>query len=349
MSDPTLVLVANAQDATISAFALADDELRPLAVSPLPGSCSTFAVDADRDLVYAGAKGDPPLVVTLALDRTSGVLTEIGRTEVPDAQSYLALARGGSLLLGASYGGGSGTVWPLADGRLAAPRASVEFPNLHCVAVTADAAHAYFVSLGADLVAQYALAPDGVLTPLDPPTVALPAGCGPRHLVLDAAEANGYLVTEFSGEVFRLARDEGGRLSVAEAVSIVDPDAGLAHSRLGADPRAEHLIWGADVHLAGGGRFVLASERTAGTLATVARTGDGRLGPVVALRGTEPQPRGFAVTPDGSRVVAVGELATDAALYRVEPDGQLADVHHADTGRGANWVRVVPARGNLEH
>ncbi len=341
MRQSPLVLIANATDHTISAYALRDDVLEPLATTPLPGSCSTFAVDAARDLVYAGVKGDPPAVLTLRLDRTSGVLTEIARRAAPAAPTYLTLTPDGGLLLGASYSGHWGGVWPVADGRLGAPADHVSFPRLHCVTVSGDARHAYFVSLGDDLVAQYDLAPDGGLTPLDPPTVAAPAGSGPRHLILDAAGRAAYLITEFSGEVVQLARDAAGRLAPVQAATIFDPDAGLQRSRLGADPRAENLIWGADVHLAGGGRFVLASERTAGTIATLAVDADGGLGALVALRATEAQPRGFAVTADGSRVVVVGELATDAALYRVEDDGSLSDLHHVDAGRGANWVRVL--------
>ena len=232
-------------------------------------------------------------------------------------------------------------MWPVTDGVLGDPAAEIRLPNLHCATVTADTRHAYFVSLGADLVAQYALAPDGALSPLDPPTVALPAGSGPRHLVLDAAERNAYLITEFSGEVIRLVRDRSGRLTPTEAVGIVDQQAGLRPSRFGADPRAEHLVWGADVHLAGGGRFVVASERTAGTLATIGLDAAGRLGALVALRATEAQPRGFTTARDGRLVIVVGELATDAALYRVLEDGSLTTLHHVDVGRGSNWVRVV--------
>nr|NLI49772.1 lactonase family protein [Propionibacterium sp.] len=341
MPTSPLVVIANARDNTLSVYALEADELRPLSTTPLPGSCSTFAVDEARDLLYAGVKGDPPLVLTLRLDRADGVLTEVARRPVPAPQTYLTLARDGGLLLGVSYAGDWGGVWPVAEGQLGAPASELRYAHPHCVIATADARHAYVVSLGADVVAQYALAPDGTLTPLDPPTVAAPAGSGPRHLVLDAAERNAYLVTEFSGEVIRLDRDGAGRLTAAEAASIIDPDAGLRPSRLGADPRAEHLVWGADVHLAGGERFVLASERTASTLATLELDAAGRLGAMVALRATEAQPRGFTVTRGGDRVVVVGELATDAALYRVEPDGALTDLHHVDAGRGANWVRVI--------
>lgn len=345
-----VVLIANSDDDTIATLALDDGRLRPLATTPLPGSSSTFAVDAARRLVYAGVKSgfEPdaargegsPAILTLVLG-ADGVLSELARTPWADPMVYLALTPDGRTLLGASYHGGSGVVWPAEDGVLRAPTAELRFPNVHSVALSPDGAHAYYVSLGDDLIAQYALSAGGILSPLDPLAAPAPAGSGPRHLVLSADGRSAYLVTEFSGEVIRFDRDQAGRLTPAESVSIVDPDAGLRHSRYGADPRAEHLIWGADVHLAAGGRYLLASERTANTIATIELDAHGRLGPVVALRRTEPQPRGFGVSPDGEWVVAVGELSDSAALYRVETDGRLTDADRVPTGRGANWVRFA--------
>jgi 6-phosphogluconolactonase len=334
------VLIANAADATISVFALEGDRLVHRATTALPGSCSTFAVDPVARLVYAFVKAEVPSIVTLRLE-DSGALVELSRSACGAAMAYLELTPDGRWLLGASYHAGIGAVWPVSDGVLGTPTAEIAFPNLHCVKVTADGDHAYFVSLGAELIAQYALN-EGALTPLDPPTVAGPDGSGPRHLVLSDDERDAYLVTEFSGEVVRFARDDAGRLTRAEARSIIDPDAGLAHSRFGADPRSEHLIWGADLQLAAGGRLALASERTAGTLATLVLDAAGRLGDVVALRPTEPQPRGFAVAADGTRAVVVGELSTTASLYAIGADGVLVDLDRVETGRGANWVRTVP-------
>lgn len=335
----SLVLIANAGDATIGAFRLDADRLVPLATNPLPGACSTFAVDAARNLVYAAVKADVPLIVTLSLDPATGILSVVRRAVSPVSLAYLELTPDGQLLLGASYHEGRGLVWPVADGFLGEPTAEISHANLHCVKASGDGAFAYWVSLGDDLVAQCALSAGGVLTPLDPPTVAASAGSGPRHLVLSADQRSAYLVTEFSGEVVHLSRDADGRLTPAGSVAIFDPDAGLTHSRYGADPRAEHLIWGADVNLAG--RVLVASERTAGTLASVELDADGRLGPVVALRPTEPQPRGFGVAPDPYRVIVVGERSTTATLYAVGPDGVLDELDRVENGHGANWVRVV--------
>ncbi|MFX0538679.1 lactonase family protein [Ornithinimicrobium sp. Y1847] len=340
-----LVLIANSSDGTISTLRLsrgsdadspADSaELEVLATSgDLPG-CGTFAVDGDRGLVYAAYKDDDGSgIATLRLDRESGELTEVARRPAEDKMTYLALAHGGSVLLGAGYGGGVGLTWPVTDGEVGEPVARIEFANLHCV--VSDDEHAYFVSLGDDLTAQYALASDGTLAPLDPPTVAAPEGSGPRHLVLEGDDA--YLVTEFSGQVIRLTRGADGTLSSQEAVSFVDPEQELTHSRFGADPLEEHLIWGADVAVADG--VVLASERTSSLIGAIRLEG-AELGEVVGFTPVPQQPRGFRVTDDGRYVVAVGERSQDAALLEVGEHGHLTQVGTAPIGNGANWVRIL--------
>src|SRR5690606_30300936 len=128
-----------------------------------------------RDLVYAAVKGTPAGILTLSLDRESGRLTPRSRLDLPDGgMNYLALTRDGAGLLGAAYSGGYGISCSIADGVLSEPVSRVEFPNLHSVLPSADGRFAYFVSLGADLVAQYALTDDLRLEPLTPATVSAP-------------------------------------------------------------------------------------------------------------------------------------------------------------------------------
>lgn len=98
MSSASLVLVTNPGESAIATYRLEGDTLKPLAVtSGLPGT-GTFAVDERRDLVYAGVKGDPAGVQTLALDRVAGTLTSQSRIDVQASMGYLALAAGGRLL-----------------------------------------------------------------------------------------------------------------------------------------------------------------------------------------------------------------------------------------------------------
>ena len=342
----SLVLVADAGDNSISTFRFDGDSLERLAVSGGLTGTSTFAVDSERGLVYAGVKPggghESAGIVTLRLDRSSGALSEISRRDLPDGgMAYLALARGGTVLLGASYGGGYGISALVTDGVIGETVTRTEYPNLHSVLPSADGRFAYFVSLGADLIAQYALGPDASLTPLDPPTVDAPAGSGPRHLVLNDAGDAVYVVTEFTAQVLHYARDtETGVLDLRGGADAFDPTQGLTVSRFGADPREEHLIWGADLQLADGGRRVWASERTVGTLSSVAVAADGSLTASGTFVPTEPQPRGFGASPDGRHLVVAGELSTTVSLYAVDGE-RLELLQQAETGRGANWVRFV--------
>ncbi|MDA8437705.1 MAG: beta-propeller fold lactonase family protein [Propionibacterium sp.] len=336
-----LVLVANQGDDTIGSFLLTGGALTPLVRSPILG-CSTFAVDERRDLVFASSKQGPS-VVTLRLDRADGSLSELSRCAVEDASNYLTLTPDGRMLLSASYHGGFGTSSPVSDAGVVAPAVSrIAHANTHSVAVTADGRFAYFVSLGEDLLAQCALGEDGSLTPLDPPTAPAPPGTGPRHLLIDRAGTTVYVLTEFTAEVLRYRRDpESGTLRFIEAVATADPAAGLGRSAFGLDPRAGHLIWGADLHLSLDESILWASERTASTLATLPVMASGALKPPLAFVTTEPQPRGFAVSPDGHWLVAAGERSTTVSLYDLShPVPRF--VGQAATGAGANWVRIIP-------
>lgn len=342
MIDSSLVLVANSGDGTISSFRLEHGRIKRLAVTEGVDGCSTFTVDTGRDLVYAGVKGSPAGILTLSLDRESGRLTPRSRLDLPDGgMNYLALTADGTGLLGASYGGGYGISCPISNSTVGAPVSRVEFPNLHSVLPSADGRFAYFVSLGADVVAQYALTDDHRLVPLEPETVAAPAGSGPRHLVLNETQDAVYVLTEFSGEVLHYSRDlASGELTLRGAVTAHDTTKDLGHSEFGADPLAHHYIWGADLHFGANGERLWSSERTESTLGAVAVADDGSLSAPERFTVTEPQPRGFAVSPDGAYLVAAGELSTTVSLYGIRDD-RLDLLQQIETGRGANWVRFV--------
>lgn len=338
MSSPVLALVANAKDGTVSTFRIADGHLTRIAVSEVGPDCGTLAVDSERLLVYVATK--PGSVVTCTLDPVGGQLTRLSETTAPGALAYLTLTPHGNRLLGVGYHGGFGLCWPVSGGVLSTPAPAVSHANLHSVVVTKDTRHAYVVSLGEDAVVRYALGRDGSLT--EPLVAAAPEGSGPRHIVLNSAETSAFVVTEFSGEVLHYSRDTTtGALALTSQASIVEPSAGLAHSRIGADPIAGHLIWGADVHLAPNGKFAWASERSASTIATLPLGLSGEPEPATVFTPTEAQPRGFGVTPDGRYLLAVGERSTTATLYEIGADGALVALESQETGHGANWVRFV--------
>ena len=335
-----LAFVANAGDGTVSTFDLDDSgDLRRVAVSEVGAGCATLVVDPDRRRVYVGVKGDPPAIVTCRIGE-DGALEPIHHRAVPSAVHYLSLTPDHTTMLAASYGGGFGISMAVDDTGVGSVVSRVDQPNMHCSVPGPDGRTAYFVSLGADLIVQCAL--DGpVLTPLDPPTVAAPPGSGPRHLVLGRDGSHAYLLTEFSGEVLHFARDPDGRLTEAGRARAFAPDLGLRHSRFGADPMAEHLIWGADLHLSRDERVCWASERTGSTLATIPIGDDGRPEEAISFTPAEPQPRGFAVSPDGEYLLCAGERSTTVALFETGPDGRLTERTRIETGAGANWIRFL--------
>ena len=213
----TLVSTTCAKDGTIRTFTLDGDALAPLATSQIGDGVSAMAPDASGRRAWVGTK-EPQGIPTLELDVDSGVWTTVDVTPTDDSMTYLTVSGDQRWLLGASYGGGFGQVWPIVDGRLGEPTSRIEFNNLHCV-IELDG-FAYFVSLGDDLIACYRIGEDGELEPLEVPTVAAPQGSGPRHVTPAPDGRNLYCVTEFGGEVIRFSRDpETGVLTRQEAVA----------------------------------------------------------------------------------------------------------------------------------
>ncbi|HAS32313.1 MAG TPA: 6-phosphogluconolactonase [Microbacterium sp.] len=341
----SLVLVANAGDGSLSLFRFDGAALERLSVTEGLTGCSTFAVDSTRDLVYAAVKGDPAGIVTLSLDRAAGVLTEVSRRDLPrGGMNYLALTHDGEVLLGASYGGGYGILSTVTDGVVSAPVSEIAYANLHAVLPDASGRFAYFVSLGDDLVAQYAITDEPSLEPLSPSTVAFPPGIGPRHLALNAAEDSVYVLTEFSAEIVRLHRDrQNGVLVPDGSTAAHDVAVGLPPGVFGGNPTVNPALWGADLHWGAGQKHLWASERSTSSLAAVPVAADGSLRPAETFTPTEPQPRGFALSADGRYLVAAGERSTTVSLYAVH--GQhLELLQRAETGGGANWVRFIEPR-----
>ena len=270
-------------------------------------------------------------------DRWAGSLS---RLDLPDGgMKYLALCRDGAGLLGASYGGGYGISCPVANGVVGDAVSRIEFPNLHSVLPSADSRFAYFVSLGADLVAQYALTEDLRLVALEPATVAAPEGSGPRHLVMNEAQDAVYVLTEFSAQVLHFVRDtETETLELRDAAHAFDPRRDCPTAGSGPIP-AQSTSSGVPTCSSATAPPPVVSERTESTLGAVSVGDDGRCRPR-AFRGDRAEPRGFALSPDGAHLIAAGEGSTTVSLYAVQDDS-LELLQRAETGRGANWVRFV--------
>lgn len=339
--DSHLVLIGNSRDGSISSFDLTDGTLSPLGVTEVGAPGMPLAIDARRDLVFAGTS-EPFGIKVFRLDRASGLLDEIGDYPAEGGSVYLTLNRDASLLFSASYHQGVGEVFAVGeDGALTPVGEPIRYGNLHSVQLSADDKFAYFVSLREDLIAQYAVENDGRLTPLDPPTVSAPHDSGPRHLVLDADQTSLYVNTEYSGELLHFLRDpDSGLLALDDAVSFLPAGTELKHSTFGANPREGHLIWCSELRFNASGDVIFCAERTDATISAVPVLGEGRLGSPTAHSTVVTQPRSFLVLPNGDLLVA-SEIDSEIGQYSVDERGALTELARFPVGYGANWLELI--------
>lgn len=339
--DSYLVLIGNAREGSITSFDLTDGTLSPLGTTTVGSPGLPLAVDARRDLVFAGTS-EPFGIKVFRLDRGTGLLDAIGEYPANGASVYLTLNRDASLLFSACYHQGVGEVFQVGqDGALTPVGEPIRYGNLHSVQLSADDRFAYFVSLREDLIAQYSFDASGVLTPLDPPTVAAPHDSGPRHLLLDASQTSLYVNTEYSGELLHYRRDpESGVLTMNDSLYFLPAGTELKHSTFGAKPREGHLIWCSELRFDASGRVLYCAERTDGTISTVPLLGDGGLAAPTAHCFVVTQPRSFLVLPNGDLLVA-SEIDSVVGQYSVDDHGALTEVAQYPVGYGANWLELI--------
>lgn len=147
------------------------------------------------------------------------------------APCHLALGEAGTRLAVANYGDGVLSVFTLApDGALREQAASFVYTAKGPNAARQECAHAHFAAfacgeifccdLGGDCIRRYDARTLGSLAP-----VRLPAGCGPRHLLLRPGGAL-YVVSELTSELFTLMPDGQGGYGLKDVQSCLPQSAG---------------------------------------------------------------------------------------------------------------------------
>ncbi|WUI03433.1 lactonase family protein [Spirillospora sp. NBC_00431] len=284
-------------------------ELVAEAVNP-----SYLAVRPGKDVLYAVREEDEGGVV--AFDSSGGTLREIGTCVAGALPCHLSVTGDGARLVVADYGSGTVRAVPLGpDGGFAGdPDVALghgsgpvtdrqEGPHAHASANAPDGT-VLTTDLGADLVRSFRIE-DGALRLIG--EAQLPAGCGPRHLVV---HPGGYVhvVAELAMSTLVLRPLDGyARLEVvAESSATAEP----------ADDRAQC----AAIKLGDDARYVYTSTR--GTdVVTVHRVLDGgaALTPVADVPSGGAWPRDLHV--DGSWMHVANEHSDTIATFRIGADG----------------------------
>ncbi|SDS14750.1 6-phosphogluconolactonase, cycloisomerase 2 family [Friedmanniella luteola] len=235
-----------------------------------------------RPWLFVAGESDPGQVSSVALG-ADGSLTLLSTVPTGGSGScHLALAADGRHVVVADYGSGTVCSVPVgADGRLGERTGFWRFagsgpdpgrqeaPHAHQVVVVGD--ELLVADLGTDRVHRLRLSADGDLAEAGP-AVPLPAGSGPRHLVV--VEDHLVVAAELSGELWLGRRASDGGWTELDRVPCTAHPAGgeLYPSALRAD--------GDTVVVANRGPGTVATfalDRVAGTLRLVdERSGGGR-------------------------------------------------------------------------
>ena len=184
-----------------------------------------------------------------------------------------------------------------------------EGPHAHCVRFTDRGEVLHLADLGADCVVSHRLAPDG--SSIETRSLALPAGAGPRHFVIDKAEARAYVICELTEDLVVLHRHElGWRLhEVVPAFDCPADDEGSA----------------AAIRMSEDERFVYVSGRRQSRIACFSI--DGELRRIGDYPSGGICPREFILTDDGEWAICANQVTgTLCAKKRDVNTGHLDEV-----------------------
>lgn len=354
----TFVYVSNAQDGNIDAYAMdaGTGALTPVGKTEAAKLVMPMTVSPSKKYLYAVIRSQPTRVLTYAIDPATGALSQKASAPLPDSMPYVSTDHTGRFLFTASYGGDKLAVSPIGENGLVEAEAIQVIAtgrNAHAILPDRSNKFVYATTLGANQVLQFTFdSKTGKLTANEPPSVSPEAGHGPRHMAFSPDNKNLYVLNELSGHVTRYAIDGAkGALTLAESISSVPPEAGLAWgvpqapagTAAAAAPKDEKpKIWAADIQITPNGKFLYSTERTGSKIAlfTVA-TDTGKL-TYVANFATETQPRGIRIDPTGQYLVASGEKSDRLSVYRIDQStGKLGEPSRYPVGNGANWVEIV--------
>lgn len=278
-----------------------------------------LVLNQDRTALYASHAVNDGMVSAWTVQESG--LVGLGSPQSTHGRTpcHLSIDPSGRHLLNADYGSGSISVHPiLDDGSLGAaseiiqhtgtgPTARQKGPHAHMIVPDEARGHILAVDLGADSIFRYALDVDsGRLRVID--AIALPAGSGPRHLVIQDHLA--YVANELDS-----------------TVSVVNLDAGSVALTISSLPDGSDAVsYPSAIRLSPDGRFLYVANRGPDTVAAFAvNAGQLELVHTVSTGGVHP--RDLHLAPDGSHVYVANQFSdTITSFAREESSGALTPV-----------------------
>ena len=311
----------------------------------------THLYSANETATYEGASSGS--VSAYSIDRSTGRLTLLNTVSSGGAgPAHLSMHPSGRYVLVANYAGGSVAVLPVRPDGSLAPASDVKHDRGAIARTRAatgppgsfafsghDAPHAHMIhagpsgkfvissDLGLDRILIWKFDADqGLLSPNDPPSVALPPGDGPRHF---AFHPNGRWLYSLQEESSTLVMFDwsNGRLVPRQTISSLPP------GFKGTDYTSEIL-------LSSNGRYLYAADRLHDSIAQFSIGPDGDLTWVADEWTRGDYPRSFNIDPTGRFFYSCNQRSDAITTFRVDPrTGRLQFTgHYTAVGTPANIV-----------
>jgi 6-phosphogluconolactonase len=314
--------------------------LTPAGIHGMGTSPSCLALNASGTCLYSANETDrvgkdrEGTVSAFTVDRADGKLTLLNTVRSGGAgPTYVSVHPSGRFVLVANYFGGSVAVLPILagghlgtatdvrqdDGKVGPTRAKNAPPGSFAFSGH-DRAHAHMIQsdpsgrfvlhadLGLDRIFVWKFdRQKGVLTPGDPPAVALPPGDGPRHFHFHPNGRWLYSVQEEGSTIVLFDWDAAtGRLAPRQTISALPP--GFAGSNF-----CSEILVSAD------GRFVYAGNRLHDSVGILSVGRDGTLTWVADEWTRGDYPRSFSLSPSGRFFYCCNQRGDNVAVFRVSP------------------------------
>lgn len=278
-------------------------------------NASYMVMTPDKKFLYALSEENKKGAVTsYAVNKTTGELTKINTEQtIGDGPCYISYNPSTKTIYTANYGTGSVSVFKTEkDGSLlpvaqhfvyrgsSVNKVRQTSSHAHSAIVSPDKKSLFVVDLGTDCIYQHTIGADGLISS-KPIVNSVDNGNGPRHLVLNAAGTNAYVVNEMAGsvDVFQTALTGLKKIQtiIIDTVQTSD-DHGSGAIRLSPD-----------------GKWLLATNRVTSNQVVVNKVmPDGSLQKLEHIEVTK-KPRFFSFDPTGKYVFVCGQDGNQVQVF----------------------------------
>jgi 6-phosphogluconolactonase len=290
-----------------------------------------MAVGPNRDVVYVAVRSEPWRVITFGIQPTTGQLTQQSVAPLPGNTCYLSVDRSGKYLLSASMQGNCVSSQRLnSDGSVSESAFQMSVPTPHAVVCDPDNRFVIVPGHRGDRILLLRFdAATGTITENSAPAVPSRAGSHPRHVQFHPTGRYVYVLHEGDATlgVYGYSRTSGV-LSELQRAGTVSAGA--------------ERVAAADLKVTPDGRYVYVTDRPSSTIYGFRIGVDtGRVEPIQTVT-TVKGPRGIAIHPNGSWLLAAGQDENHLAVHSIDQQtGLLTEHGRTPMGEVPHWIEMI--------